>query len=155
MSAFTISSDGELITKETADEIKGWIVNKDQPPKYYIGVDIGGTHTRVALRVGDKEKTVSKFKAKSTRDILQALRHLEHTIVFDWFHGEPSSGAAIAGAGRILGAGSLLEITNFPGSSLHRELLLSELPLGLFPGGTCSSLSSPSSPPSSSLLSSC
>mmetsp|Transcript_4104 Transcript_4104/g.6162 ORF Transcript_4104/g.6162 Transcript_4104/m.6162 type:complete len:407 (-) Transcript_4104:56-1276(-) len=124
---------------ETLEKIVGWIedwkkTKLTQTFTYYVGVDIGGTNTRLAIGYQDESVILTKFKARSTSQQIEAFQRLEAVIYEEIFHGIASQcvcgGAALAGAGRILENGTQLDITNFPGKAV---LCKEELPSRLFP----------------------
>ena len=100
--------------------------------RYWIGVDIGATNTRVSLATESENLLLCRFVAGSTRHQLQVFEQLAQELS-PVVRSQPSSGSAIAGAGRILKQGEEIDITNFKGGPEHRFLLRSELPPLLFP----------------------
>lgn len=124
MSARLVSEDITLKLRE--------IFSKGED--YVIGVDIGATNTRVSLATlhGQEILPLCRFVSSSTRHQLPLFESLQRELE-PLLKGKAAIGAAIAGAGRILQLGSVLDITNFKGGPEHRILARAELPQLLFP----------------------
>ena len=81
-----------------------------QALKLFVGVDIGGTNTRLALHhsnddsVPEENVVVYKFKANSTRKILSALEGAAKQL--SELGVKEVHGACLAGAGRIFDDGA-------------------------------------------------
>jgi glucokinase len=101
---------------------------------YFVGVDIGGTNTRISIGTIHEYKVVYTFKASSTRAQLERFSLLAGAVA-QLFDSKGASGAALAGAGRLLESGDVIDVTNFPGGEEHRLLRKNELPEVLFPRG--------------------
>jgi len=96
--------------------------------QFFVGVDIGGTNTRLTLGTANEAVTITKFQASSVKMIVSQLNTIAKSEPFSKIL---ASGAALAVAGRILG--DYADITNFPGGKEDQELHLAALPENLFP----------------------
>ena len=99
---------------------------------YWIGVDIGATNTRISLATDQEHLQLCRFVSGSTRHQLAQFESLAAELS-PFVRAQPASGAALAGAGRILKRGEVIDITNFKGGPEHRLLSRAELPQLLFP----------------------
>jgi len=105
-----------------------------QTKKYVIGVDVGGTNTRVALCSLDGQYViVSKFLASTTEELLAGLAQLAQPLIE--LMGIPPYAACVDIAGPVTDQGRSVEITNYGGTSEERTITTSDLPASLFPTG--------------------
>ncbi|KAL6064298.1 putative Group A glucokinaselike [Balamuthia mandrillaris] len=123
------------LSQEVTQTLKQWVAAESSAGlKYYVGVDIGGTNTRLALARAEDHDTflqVLKVKADDTRKLIAFFDSVSDSIRD--LLGVEASGACLAGAGRISPDGEVLDVTNFHGDATHRRLKRSELPSFLFP----------------------
>jgi hypothetical protein len=98
-----------------------------------VGFDIGGTNSRMLLRVaggaGEQQTLEVHWKCNSTRTLLAELTQIQTTLAAG---GVAVVGAAMAIAGPVNGGCSVPAIVNFEDGE-HSSLHLDELPRGLFP----------------------
>ena len=108
----------------------------DKPLKYFVGMDIGGTNTRVSVaRDGVREQVaLLKIASSSLPEILSSLRDILPDVLLVT-NGLTATRASVAVAGPIESDGLSVVLTNFPGKDL---LKVSDLPTGLFPTGQTS-----------------
>jgi len=105
-----------------------------QTRKYVIGVDVGGTNTRVAIGGLDGNHViVAKFLASTLTQLLDGLEQLAAPIITHM--GFPPYAACLDIAGPVQEQGNMVEITNYLGTSEERILMTSALPITLFPAG--------------------
>lgn len=99
---------------------------------YVIGVDVGGTNTRVAVGTPDGEYViVAKFLSRTVAQLIAGLEKLVGTIVHDL--GRSPDAACIAIAGPITEFGTIAEVTNYDSSQNDKLLRVKDLPSSLFP----------------------
>jgi len=99
--------------------------------KYVVGVDVGGTNTRVAISSLDgKYVIVSVFKCSTLIQLLEGLNALVEPLVT--LLGLPSA-ACMDIAGPVSENGTKVTITNYAGTIEERTLTTSLLPPQLFP----------------------
>jgi len=125
------------IAEEARPALLLWKERCEEGLQYFVGVDIGGTNTRVALDTGSHDEPylqIAKFKASSSSQIVEGLAVVARQLAE--ILGHPAAGACLAGAGRISEDGLNLCITNYPGSAQDRTLSSWQLPTFLFPIGT-------------------
>lgn len=105
-----------------------------QNRKYVIGVDVGGTNTRVAICGLDGQYIiVSKFLSSSLKQLLAGLEALSDPLIS--VMGIAPYAACLDIAGPIADHGKEVEITNYTGSSPERTIRTTDLPQLLFPAG--------------------
>jgi len=105
-----------------------------QTRKYVIGVDVGGTNTRVAVCGLDGQYIiVSKFLSSSLKQLLGGLEQLSAPLIS--LMGFAPYAACLDIAGPVAENGTQVEITNYSGSSAERTIKTSDLPPLLFPAG--------------------
>ena len=98
---------------------------------FVLGVDVGGTNTRVAVGTPDGEYViVAKFLARTVAQLTTGLEKLVETIVN--YLGRSPDAACIAIAGPITEFGTTAEVTNYD-SATNRILKVKDLPTSLFP----------------------
>ena len=102
--------------------------------KLFIGVDIGGTNTRVALGNGWTFEVIANFKSDSTRVVVAGLEAIALKLEGS-FDTTLIRAACMDAAGRVTGLGTQVEVTNYREGPEHRNLTLNELPASLFPRG--------------------
>nr|UQE87402.1 glucokinase [Acanthamoeba castellanii] len=122
------------IIEEARPALLHWKDRFKESLKYFVGVDIGGTNTRVALDTGSSDEPyvqIAKFRASSSKHIVEGLQQVARQVAD--ILGVPASGACLAGAGRIGDDGLSLDITNYPGTPADRTLTSDQLPTYLFP----------------------
>jgi len=115
------------------DEIVKQVRNNDHV--YFVGVDIGGTNTRVALStIGPKNVSTdthffSVISCSSVSVLIQELNQVSKQL--ETLLGKSSEGGCLAVAGRIVHGGQSVEFTNYDVQSnlLNKE----DLPSFLFP----------------------
>jgi len=120
--------------------LPGWVKDCNDCNKelnLFVGVDTGGTNTRVAIGNGDIFKVVAHFKCDSTRVLVQCLSSLSEKINLIIDCKKYIKAGCIDVAGRVSNLGKYVEITNYRSddNNIHRELSLDELPELLFPKG--------------------
>jgi len=102
---------------------------------YFIGVDVGGTNSRVAIAtinakgVSTDTLIFSAFKSKTNHALIAKLQEIGHELLAKL--GKPASGGCLAAAGRIINNKKTVEITNYDPD--FQELNQSDLPESLFP----------------------
>lgn len=105
-----------------------------QTRKYVIGVDVGGTNTRVAVCGLDGQYIiVSKFQSSSLKQLLGGLEQLSAPLIS--LMGVPPYAACLDIAGPVAEHGTKVEITNYTGTSEERTVKTTDLPSQLFPSG--------------------
>jgi glucokinase len=124
-----MSAEGPLLSTEVAEKLKSWRGGQ----RYWVGVDVGATNTRISICTEHEHFLLYRFVSNSTRHQLQVFEQLVQEFS-PLVGGQGASGAAIAGAGRILKHGETMDITNFKGGVEHQLLHKAELPSLLFPG---------------------
>jgi glucokinase len=106
----------------------------EQTRKYVVGVDVGGTNTRVAIGGLDGQYViVSKFQASTLKQLLDGLEKLAAPLIS--IMGFSPYAACLDIAGPVQEHGTKVEITNYVGSSGERTIKTSDLPGSLFPAG--------------------
>jgi len=99
---------------------------------YVIGVDVGGTNTRVAVSLMNGENVVAaKFLSSTINQLVEGLGVVAGLII-EVMGGQPV-GAAIAIAGPVKEHEA--EVTNYVGTAEGRTLKIQQLPTTLFPVG--------------------
>jgi glucokinase len=109
------------------------IQNWGKKIRYFVGIDVGGTNTRVAIS-RDKDNDlvqVCKFQAKTVPDLLNGLSSVGKKLVelFD----SPPVVACLAAAGPVSEFGEKVVVTNYHGSEVERTLLKSQISDTIFP----------------------
>jgi len=118
------------------EQVETWLSN-DSEIGLYVGVDLGGTNTRVA--VGDSNSFViaAEFKCNSSRVLIESLNEIAESINKIIDCRKHIKAGCLDAAGPVCQLGECVEITNYQSGedNKHRNLLLSELPTLLFPVG--------------------
>jgi len=126
------------ISTEVFETLKQWkqeASSNGQSLSLRIGVDIGGTNTRIALARHTIKKSEpfllgTKFAANTLKDLLTSLESFgdrtKEVVGFDVIS------ACLAVAGPVSDQGSTVNITNFVGET---KLTKTDLPKNLFPSG--------------------
>jgi len=108
--------------------------HQDGFDSYFVGVDIGATNSRIAISfrsqgVLSTPLNLFKFLSSSKTQLLDGLFQIAEQVTSCLK--KDSSGGCIAAAGRILDAGSRVDITNYEGPD--REINKFDLPASFFP----------------------
>jgi len=116
-------------SNQIIQQLKAW---KTSNLRYIVGVDVGATNVRVAVKKTDSNEPyllLTKFQSKSITTLLKGLLHVENQIkeILGVF---PVS-ASLGLAGPIQEQGTQVVITNY--DSNDRFLKKSDLPCLLFP----------------------
>jgi len=99
---------------------------------YVIGVDVGGTNTRVAVSLMNGENVVAaKFLSSTVAQLVEGLGTVGDDLLK--VMGTHPVGAAIAIAGPVKEHEA--EVTNYVGTAAARTVKLDQLPPSLFPAG--------------------
>lgn len=105
-----------------------------QTRKYVLGVDVGGTNTRVALGGLDGQHViVAKFLSSSLKQLLDGLEQLVVPLM-ELFGFSPYA-SCLDIAGPVEEQGTKVEITNYIGTYEERTIRTTDLPPALFPAG--------------------
>merc|ERR1712137_39424 len=123
-----------------ADHVNRWVQNsKDSNTELslFVGVDIGGTNTRVAIGDKDSYEIACKFKCNSSRFLVKALHSVAEQINSLVDCKKHVKAGCLDAAGPVCKLGECVEITNYKSGeeNIHRNLTLDELPSLLFPEG--------------------
>jgi len=104
---------------------------------YVVGVDVGGTHARVAVGTPDGEYViVAKFLARSVAQLRSGLEKLVASVI-GHLGGKLPNAACMAIAGPITDFGTVAEVTNYEGATAdERTFRVKELSPSTFPHGT-------------------
>ena len=112
------------------------------PPKkkekaLFVGVDIGGTNTRVVIsEKGAKEYIFEyKFKSSSKETLLSSFKEIEEKVKGAVGGHIKISASVLAVAGPVSKVGDMVNVTNYQGSESEKDLNVEELPESLFPKG--------------------
>jgi len=101
-------------------------------PVYVIGVDVGGTNTRVAVSLLNGENVVAaKFLSSTIHQLVEGLTLVSEPLLA--LMGGHPVGAALAIAGPVKDREA--EVTNYVGSAEGRTLRIEQLPPSIFPAG--------------------
>lgn len=136
MSAST-SVEEVVILPEAEQCIRDWVkAAKDtkEALAIYVGVDIGGTNTRIAVSSGKKGEVirVCKFRAGTVVEVEKGLARIAE-LLSPQLQGESVSGAALGVAGRVFADRRGAEITNFGDTATGQEIHVRDLPAVLCP----------------------
>jgi len=111
-------------------------LNTSQHSYYVVGVDIGGTHARVAVGTPDGEYViVSKFLSRTIPQLRVSLEKLTAAVIT--YIGRPPAAVCMAIAGPITEFGTVGEMTNYEGATLEERLVrVKDLSPAIFPHAT-------------------
>ena len=75
------------VEENVKEKVKKWreqMVKKTGSFKFYVAVDVGGTHTRVVIGVSENLKflTVTKFQASCVSSLLEGFREVAKQVLF-------------------------------------------------------------------------
>jgi len=103
----------------------------------FVGVDLGGTNTRVAIGNRDSYEIAARFKCNSSRYLIKALNSVAEQVNQLIECDKCIKAGCLDAAGPVCKLGECVEITNYRADedNIHRNLLLAELPSFLFPKG--------------------
>jgi glucokinase len=100
---------------------------------YFVGIDVGGTNTRVAVSKADSLALIQlvKFQANKIPTLIEGLKAVGNQLI-QILHRRPQA-AVLAVAGPVTDNGTKVTVTNYEGSEAERTLTTSHISPDIFP----------------------